>query len=329
MKTLLTSIAMLLAATAQAASIEDGRRLTDAFYAGDTATIWQEFDARMQQTMGSEAQLEQFRTQIETQLGEESRIIDEQMVAQQGYTVYLREVNYARGGDTVFIVQWAFDAEGKVAGFAIRPKQQSVSEATLNNERIDYETQAELRLPFEGEWFVFWGGTSLEDNYHARSRDQRYAHDFLVMHENRSHVGDGSRNADYHCWGKAILAPAGGKVIHAEDGLPDMEPGKMDPQNPPGNHVVIDHGNSEYSFLAHLQQGSVTVAPGDTVQAGDRVGACGNSGNTSEPHLHYHLQDSPEFGKGRGLPARFNDYRADGERIARGIPVKGQQISVR
>src|SRR3546814_15367827 len=79
-------------------------------------------------------------------------------------------------------------------------------------------------------------------------------------------------------------------------------------------------------MLAHLRRGSVAVEAGQQVAAGDELGRCGNSGNTSEPHLHLHLQDAPVFGEGNGLPAFFEDYTADGEVVARGEAVKGQTI---
>jgi murein DD-endopeptidase MepM/ murein hydrolase activator NlpD len=69
------------------------------------------------------------------------------------------------------------------------------------------------------------------------------------------------------------------------------------------------------------------VKAGQRVVAGQELGRCGNSGNTSEPHLHFHLQDAPEFGQGNGLPAFFEHYIADGEAVERGEPVRGQTIA--
>jgi murein DD-endopeptidase MepM/ murein hydrolase activator NlpD len=75
-----------------------------------------------------------------------------------------------------------------------------------------------------------------------------------------------------------------------------------------GNHVVIDHGNGEYSLFAHLKQGSVRVKPGQRVAAGDRLGAMGMSGDAFLVHLHYQLQSGPGFEE--GLPAYFRGVRA-------------------
>jgi murein DD-endopeptidase MepM/ murein hydrolase activator NlpD len=69
----------------------------------------------------------------------------------------------------------------------------------------------------------------------------------------------------------------------------------LNKKQPKGNYVIIDHGNGEYSFLAHLKKGSMVVAVGDSLKSGQFIGLCGNSGNSSEPHLHYHLQNKPIF----------------------------------
>src|SRR5690606_33761585 len=125
----------------------------------------------------------------------------------------------------------------------------------------------------------------------------------------------GERNEDYYCFGLPILAPGDGVVAVAVDGEPDQPPGHMDPSAGAGNHVIIDHGNDEFSFLAHLKQGSVTVEAGQATETGNAIGACGNSGHTSEPHLHYHLQRDAVFhagASGEGLPAQFLNYLADG-----------------
>src|SRR3546814_1333444 len=90
---------------------------------------------------------------------------------------------------------------------------------------------------------------------------------------------------------------------------------------------MLDLGHGEYAMLAHLRRGSVAVEAGQQVAAGDELGRCGNSGNTSEPHLHLHLQDAPKFGEGNGLPVFFEHYTANGHAVERGEPVKGQTVA--
>ena len=113
----------------------------------------------------------------------------------------------------------------------------------------------------------------------------------------------------------------------AVDGLPDQAIGASDREQPAGNHVVLDLGDGEFAFLAHLRQHSVTVKQRDKVAPGQVLGRCGNSGNSSEPHLHVHLQTTPDLATGEGPPAFFENYIADGTLVDRGKPLQGQVIA--
>lgn len=190
----------------------------------------------------------------------------------------------------------------------------------------DYQTHAALQLPFDGEWYVLWGGRSVGQNRHAVAGDQRFAYDFLVLRDRRSFSGGGEENCEYYCFGQPVYAPAAGVVIDVIDSIPDNLPGVMNPALPAGNCVILDHGESEFSVLAHLQESSPKLRKGETVRAGDLLGLCGNSGNSSEPHLHYHLQNSPTLLRAEGLPAQFLGYMANRQPVSRGEPAAGQMI---
>src|SRR5690606_3473284 len=118
---------------------------------------------------------------------------------------------------------------------------------------LDYTTRTPLRLPFSDTWFVYWGGRSVPENYHAASIDQRFAYDLLIVREGRTFAGDPATNESYFCFGTPVLAPADGLIVSVEDGVADNTPGEMNEQQVLGNHVVVDHGSGEFSFLAHLQ----------------------------------------------------------------------------
>lgn len=138
---------------------------------------------------------------------------------------------------------------------------------------------------------------------------QRFAIDWMRFDkEGRMVVGD---PADVHNWvdyGATVRAAAGGTVIEMKDGLPDQVPGKLPApgtitiETVDGNHVVIDHGNGLFTFYAHLIAGSVTVKVGDHVLARQKLGLLGNSGNTSAPHLHFHVMSGPSPLGSDGLP---------------------------
>lgn len=335
MKTLLRTLlaVLLLAATpafadrvtgevdAVAGAMRAGRTLSTRFFAGETVAVWARFDPALREAMPAAA-LAAFHAQVSEQLGTERSMISETTGQQQDLAVYVRTSRWSRFEGEI-VTQWAFDARGRVAGFFIRPAQAAQAAASAHLQR---NTVAALRLPFDGEWRVYWGGRTLAENDHAADRGQRFAYDFVRLVGGRSHAGEGRDLADYHCWNQPILAPVDGRVVAAVGNLPDQAIGTTNARAPAGNHVVLDLGNDEFAFLAHFREGSLGVAQGDTVSTGQLLGRCGNSGNSTEPHLHMHLQDGPELGVGVGLPAQFLDYVADGVAVTRGEPARGQSV---
>lgn len=195
------------------------------------------------------------------------------------------------------------------------------------------EAQAAYHLPFEGLWWVFWGGDTQLTNYHAEVSSQRYAYDVVIWKDGATFQGDGTSNEDYWAWGQPVFAPADGTVVDVVNDLPDIEPNlppdQRDAANPAGNHVVIETAEREYVFIGHLQQGSVQVAIGDEVNAGDQLGLTGNSGNTSEPHIHIHVQDSPDVldFEASGIPLVFESAVVDGEHQEDAVPLQGSFVA--
>lgn len=309
-----------MSAAAQADPLSAGQRMAERFLHGDIDAIWSASTPEMQKALGSAENLAALHEDVLAGFGAEEAILSERTDEQAGHDVYTRVSRWTEAPAPLELVIVFDDAE-RIAGFFIRPQP-----VAAPSRFPDYETRARLRLPVAGEWFVYWGGRDIADNYHAVDVGQRFALDLLIMRDGQSHSGDPSSLESYHCWGRPILAPAEGVVVRAVDGLPDQAIGASDPAHPAGNHIVIDFGNGEYGFLAHLRQGSVRVAKGDAVAAGQEIGLCGNSGNTSEPHLHFHMQTSPRLGLGEGLPAQFTDYLANGVPVSRGEPRKGESI---
>lgn len=209
----------------------------------------------------------------------------------------------------------AIDANGTILGLRL-------AHLSRFPETDDAPTKGIYQLPFHGEWFTYWGGANELLNYHYAYPSQRYAFDFLVMRDGYTYAGDPLRNESYFAFGQPILAPAAGKVLKVSDAVLDNEPvGAVNERYAAGNFVEIDHGNGEYSLLAHLQHGSVTVKPGDSVEQGQVVGRCGNSGNSSEPHLHYQVSDSSDLLHSKSLPIRF----ATVPHVIQGMTVQGQK----
>jgi murein DD-endopeptidase MepM/ murein hydrolase activator NlpD len=219
----------------------------------------------------------------------------------------------------------AVDSKGLIAGL-------SIQQPALVKPRNTARNQTELQLPFRGEWLVFWGGDTVEQNYHQDAPTQRFAFDILrVDVTGKTHKGDGKQNEDYYAFGQEILADADGLVTDAVTGVKDNVPGVMNPLMAVGNLVMIRHSNGEVSVFCHLKYGSTRVKVGDKIKAGDVVGLCGNTGNSSEPHLHYQVQGSMLFADENSMKVFFRRIvvRRGGTREARDqySPVKGDIVS--
>lgn len=310
----------LLACAAAAAPLDLGRQMADAFVRGEVAAVWGASTPAMQQALGSVDDLRILQGRLATTFGHQETVLAERVEQRDGFAVFVRVARWS-GAAGPLETTIAFDPAGRIAGFHIRPQP-----VAAPSPHLAYQTRAELHLPFDGEWFVYWGGRGIEDNYHAAYRGQQFALDLLILRNGQSHAGDPARLDSYHCWETPILAPAEGVVVQAVGGLPDQAIGSADPANPAGNHVVIDFGHGEFGFLAHLRQHSLRVGQGDRVVRGQLIGLCGNSGNTTEPHLHFHLQTGPQLGTGEGLPAQFQHYVANGHPVERGEPRRGDSL---
>lgn len=150
-----------------------------------------------------------------------------------------------------------------------------------------------LSLPYRGSWKVSQG----IDGMVTHQGDWRFAYDFQAVAASGSiYCGSGLSCEDYYTWGASVHAPAAGTVHSVIDGIADNEIGMINAKNNWGNCVVIAHAENYYSCLAHLQQGSVCVKPGDLLAKGDLVGTGGNSGRSPYPHLHFQMQTSPLLG---------------------------------
>lgn len=188
----------------------------------------------------------------------------------------------------------------------------------------DHPSSTQFRIPADTVLTVAWGGASLQENYHAAYPDQCHAYDLVIVHEGNTWSGDSTIADNYHCYGEKVLSPARGIVVSARDGFPDRKPGDLgELMNPFGNHIILQTAPQEFLFLAHLRKGTILVKAGQVVAQGQELARIGNSGHTSEPHLHMHLQSSATPFFSEGIPMPFRDYLQDGKRVAVGIPQGG------
>jgi len=168
-----------------------------------------------------------------------------------------------------------------------------------------------IELPVRGTWAAGHAGGSVATNYHNAFKSQQYAIDIVRVNEKgRFYEGEGRDLDDVFSYGEPIYSPVKGVVISVVDSLPNSEISlyPADSLNPAGNHVAIEFETERYLFLAHFEPFSISINIGDMIKAGEFVGNIGNSGNTSWPHLHMHIQDLPslDYQNATGYPFRFN-----------------------
>lgn len=191
---------------------------------------------------------------------------------------------------------------------------------------IDTEKPAAtVRLPADQELTVVWGGDTKEVNNHVSTPDQRWAYDFLAT----PYFSNSTRLEDYGCYGMPVVAPAAGSVSIAHDGEPDGTPTILpNVAEMRGNFVAIKMETGTYLLIAHLKPGSVVVKTGETVKEGQVIGQCGNSGHSSEPHIHIHhqRQDPAQYplNFAEGLPLYFRDHNGPPMPVG-GVKVEGNK----
>ena len=146
---------------------------------------------------------------------------------------------------------------------------------------------------------------------------ERFAIDYeQLLADGQLFSGDRAKTESYAYFGSDVHAVADGPVVAVLDGLPEQVPG-VDPKGLTlaqygGNHVVQDIGNGNYAFYAHLKTGTVKVKPGDRLSTGQVLGSVGNTGNSTAPHLHFHVMSTPDPLRADGLPFVFRSFKLTG-----------------
>jgi murein DD-endopeptidase len=148
---------------------------------------------------------------------------------------------------------------------------------------------------------------------------QRFAIDWVQLRDDGKTFHDDEKdNKNYLCYGNDALAVADGVVTEIKDGIPQNVPGANSRAVPitletiGGNHVILDIGGGHFAFYAHLQPGSLRVKLGDKVRRGQVLGLVGNSGNSTEPHLHFHIENGSSPLGAEGLPYSLASFEVVG-----------------
>jgi Peptidase family M23 len=192
-----------------------------------------------------------------------------------------------------------------------------------------------ISLPFTGLWLARNSPARRIPSHGTDLFGERYAIDFIGV-DHRRRTADrrdwrtfvASEPAErFFAYGRPILAPADGTVVDVHDGEIDhvgrrsqlaLVPYALGQQARlrqgvgaiAGNYLIIAlRGKGVFVALVHLQAGSIRVVIGDEVATGQTVANCGNSGNSTQPHVHVQVMDSPELSIARGVPMAFQRFR--------------------
>lgn len=185
-----------------------------------------------------------------------------------------------------------------------------------------------VAVPVSGAWR--WDNGPAEGTYHTHDRypEQRYAYDLLVEEAGATYAGDPGDNASYHCFGKPISAAHDGVVVFVDDTVLDNLGNAPNPMNDPptkNGQVIVKHDDGRYSLYVHVKQGSAIVKVGDAVKAGAALAQVGNSGFTTEPHLHFEIIEIDASGRAHAVPAAPTGLVGPGGTPVVGVP-KGSLV---
>lgn len=200
----------------------------------------------------------------------------------------------------------------------------------------------ELKLlapPVKGTNWVADNGPSLDSHHRtglfvAGGRahlSRRFAIDWKQIEQGAMYSGDARDVRSYFSYGEKVYAVADASVVSAQDGLPDNVPRTaagfntavpLTMENVTGNAIVLDLGDGQFAYYAHLKPGSVGVKSGDRVRRGDLLAEIGNSGDARWPHLHFQVATSPDILASEGVPFLIDSYRSKDEEGAWQIRIR-------
>ncbi|HYA97253.1 MAG TPA: M23 family metallopeptidase [Methylomirabilota bacterium] len=292
------------------------------FLTGGGGPLWDIMNAHMQKAVGdSREKWNEICAGIAQQIGHVTQTLNERMLPSLQIQVYTRLLR-TDGFPGLLVATVALMPDGKIGGISARPVPNPAESKFL-----EYKDKNSYRFPLTGEWTIYQGGRTVYDNYHAAFSDERFAYDIIAFREGSMYREGGTSLEAFYGFGQPVAAAAAGKVVSSEDKYDDNPIGEPSATAPkPGNNVVIDHGNGEFTMYAHLKRGSVKVKAGDMVKAGQQIGEVGNTGNSPIPHLHFHLQNTATWFQGEGLPVFFHGATVNGKVQPESEPVRGDVV---
>ena len=249
-------------------------------------------------------------------------------------------------GQAVILPSTIFEVKGQPQKVHVQVEGVDSTGQTIKAEGtlpiVMFQSAIEYDFPLRGTWYIGASGTL--HSHHRWAAMEEFALDILQFRErSKSYKTTGATSQDYFAFGQDVISVADGTVVEAVDKYADddaklkkenetydqydqriqseqMQALAQDPYTIAGNYIVIRHNDSEYSMYAHLKSGSVKIKKGDVVKRGQVIASVGNTGSSTEPHLHFQLQAGSDPLRSRALPVRFRNV------VVEMLGYKGRQL---
>jgi len=276
-------------------------------------SIFPMFSTDMQKSLPLNKTID-FLTGLKSQAGQ---ITKRQFVKYETGTYASYKTNFERA---FFLVNISIDNNAQINGLFVKP-------FTSVNLPMLVRNSTKLNLPFKDEWTVLWGGDTKELNYHVENQGQKNAFDMLIKDaKGNSFKTEGKTNEDYYAFGKGLSAPCNGEVVLVIDGVKDNSIGETNSFNVGGNMIIIKTSANKYLVFCHFKHRSIVVKEGQVIKQGQLLGLCGNSGHSSEPHLHFHIQNDENMQSATGAKCYFDKLIVNGQLRSDYSPIKNDKI---
>lgn len=244
--------------------------------------------------------------------------LDAPWVQAEGKAVF--PITFEKG---VLGLELTLDDQNRISGLRILPYKEAFPDLGAH--------QTPITLPFGGRWRVMWGGDNRQTSKYFGNRARHHAREFVIADRyGKTYVEEGKRNRDYFAFGRPVVAPAVGVVVKVVNNIADNKPHSPNPFAGLGNVVVIQHATNEVSVLGHLMYDSITVKTGEVVKVQQPIARCGNSGDSTQPSIYYHLQDSSVVDTGSGYRPVFRNMliweKGRGTVAAEHTPIRGEYV---
>ncbi len=236
-------------------------------------------------------------------------------------------------GQAVILPHTVFEVKGQPQSVRVRVEGVDSSGQTEKAEGSIpisvFQSTTAYDFPLRGTWYIGASGTL--HSHHRWAAMEEFALDIVQLgNASKTCKDKGLTSQDYFAYGQDVIAVADGTVVEALDQYSDddaklkqedetydqydqriqsgqMEALQQNPYSVAGNYIVIRHSDNEYSMYAHLKKGSMKIKKGDVVKQGQVIASVGNTGSSTEPHLHFQIQDSSDPLRSRALPVRFRN----------------------